>query len=106
MTGDIIRAPLRQTARGRAGARPLSLPWLWQAFGAGRPSSRPVQPGGFAVALCVLPYTDPDPSLVGIEILVLRNAIEIVAGIASERSGATAADLPKSGEERKFERFS
>jgi hypothetical protein len=56
--------------------------------------------------LCVLPYTDPDPSLVGIEILVLRNAIEIVAGIASERSGATAADLPKSGEERKFERFS
>jgi hypothetical protein len=51
-----------------------------------------------------LPYTDP--SLVGIEILFLRNAGEIMARIASERSGATSADLPKSGEEEEFERFS
>ena len=64
-----------------------------------------VQPGGFAGHLVhPLPYADP--SLVGMEILVLSNAGEIMARIASKPSGATSADLSKSGEEGKFERFS
>ena len=64
-----------------------------------------VQPGGFAGHLVhPLPYADP--SLVGMEILVLRNAGEIMARIASERSGAASAELSKCEEERTFERFS
>jgi len=64
-----------------------------------------VQPGGFAGHLVhPLPYADP--SLVGMEILVLRNAGEIMARIASEPSGAASAELSKCEEEGTFERFS
>jgi hypothetical protein len=40
------------------------------------------------------------------EILVLKNAGEIMARIASERAGATSAELSKSGEEGRFEGLS
>jgi len=53
MTGDILRCAFSADCASGAGTRPFSLPWLWQAFGAGGPSSRPVQPANLLVTLCI-----------------------------------------------------
>jgi hypothetical protein len=102
MTGAIIRYDSSVDFVSTCWSGPLLLSWLWPAFGAGGPSSRPAQPSEYVGYLVhPLPYTHP--SLLGLEILVVANAGEIMARIASENADATATDLSKYSDKGQFE---